>query len=179
MPRPPLQPSTLRSLLPKRPTPTPATRTYYSYETPLPPPYPKTETAILSASLLQVPIHGWTSLSLRNGARSAGYLDATTNLFPNAEFELVLYHLRTQRLGLKDKVVFADEAQLGTTDKVKRLVMERLRGNGEVGVQGVRWQEVSFLFFFFFSVFLFVSKQQQHYCLWNDEKNKKQKKIHD
>jgi hypothetical protein len=55
----------------------------------------------------------------------------------------VLYHLRTQRLGLKDKIQFPDEAAVGHTRKVKSLVMERLRGNVEVDVQG-RWQEVSF-----------------------------------
>lgn len=118
------------------------TRTYYSYETPLPPPYPPTETAILSAALSHVPALGWTTSSLRQGARDAGYLDVSTNLFPKAEFELVLYHLRTQRLGLKDRVQFPEEAALGTTRKVKSLVMERLRGNVEVGVQE-RWQEVS------------------------------------
>jgi hypothetical protein len=117
-------------------------RTYYSYETPLPPPYPPTETAILSSALSHVPITGWTNLSLRNGARDAGYLDVSTNLFPKAEFELVLYHLRTQRLGLKDKIQFPEEAKVGQARKVKSLVMERLRGNVEVDVQG-RWQEVS------------------------------------
>lgn len=129
-----LQPSTLPRLS--------TTRTYYSYETPLPPPYPPTETAILSAALSHVPALGWTTSSLRQGARDAGYLDVSTNLFPKAEFELVLYHLRTQRLGLKDRVQFPEEAALGMTRKVKSLVMERLRGNVEVGVQG-RWQEVS------------------------------------
>ncbi|KAH0387876.1 ubiquinone biosynthesis protein COQ9, partial [Aureobasidium melanogenum] len=127
------QPSTLPRL-------SSTTRTYYSYETPLPPPYPPTEAAILSAALSHVPTLGWTTSSLRQGARDAGYLDVSTNLFPKAEFELVLYHLRTQRLGLKDKVQFPEEAALGMTRKVKSLVMERLRGNVEVGVQG-RWQE--------------------------------------
>ena len=47
-------------------------------------------------------------------------------------------------MGLKDRVQFPEEAALGVTSKVKSLVMERLRGNVEVGVQG-RWQEVSML----------------------------------
>ncbi|KAI5211367.1 hypothetical protein AUEXF2481DRAFT_61685 [Aureobasidium subglaciale EXF-2481] len=124
--------STLRPLL--------SNRTYYSYETPLPPPYPPTETAILSSALTHVPSLGWTVDTLRQGARDSGYLDASTNLFPKAEFELVLYHLRTQRLGLKDRIQFPDEAGMGTTAKVRALVMERLRGNVESNVQG-RWQE--------------------------------------
>ena len=131
------------STLPRLTAATP-TRTYYSYETPLPPPYPPTETAILSSALSHVPTTGWTTLSLRNGARDAGYLDVSTNLFPKAEFELVLYHLRTQRLGLKDRVQFPEEAKLGQTSKVKSLVMERIRGNVEVDVQA-RWQEVRIL----------------------------------
>ncbi|KAI4734219.1 ubiquinone biosynthesis protein COQ9 [Aureobasidium sp. EXF-12298] len=126
----------LQPILPRLAT----TRTYYSYETPLPPPYPPTETAILSSALSHVPTTGWTNLSLRNGARDAGYLDVSTNLFPKAEFELVLYHLRTQRLGLKDRVQFPEETALGATRKVKSLVMERIRGNVEVDVQQ-RWQE--------------------------------------
>lgn len=130
-------PATIRPLL--------SSRSYYSYETPLPPPYPPTETAILSAGLSHVPSHGWTQASLRQGARDAGYLDASTNLFPKGQFELVLYHLRTQRLGLKERVVFAEEARLGVGKKVRALVMERLRGNVEVGVQG-RWQEVTLFF---------------------------------
>jgi ubiquinone biosynthesis protein COQ9 len=45
-------------------------------------------------------------------------------------------------LGLKDKIQFPEEAAVGQTRKVKSLVMERLRGNVEVDVQG-RWQEVT------------------------------------
>ena len=116
-------------------------RTYYSYEVPSPPPYPPLETSILSAGLTHVPTQGWTQNALRSGARDQGYLDATTNLFPRGEFELVLYHLRTQRLGLKEKVQFPEEAKVGATRKVRSLVLERLRGNAEVGV-AQRWQEV-------------------------------------
>jgi len=133
---------TLKHISPILPRLSATKRTYYSYETPLPPPYPPTETSILSSALTHVPTTGWTQLSLRNGARDAGYLDVTTNLFPKAEFELVLYHLRTQRLGLKDRVQFPEEAAIGQTRKVKSLVMERIRGNVDVDVQS-RWQEVS------------------------------------
>jgi len=135
-------PQTLKHITPILSRLSATTRTYYSYETPLPPPYPPTETSILSSALTHVPTTGWTQLSLRNGARDAGYLDVTTNLFPKAEFELVLYHLRTQRLGLKDRVQFPEEAAIGQTRKVKSLVMERIRGNVDVDVQS-RWQEVS------------------------------------
>jgi len=73
------------------------------------------------------------------GAKDAGYLDISTNLFPKGPFELVKYHLVTQRLGLKDRIQFPDE-QMGVGRKVRSLVLERLRANFDVGVIG-RWQE--------------------------------------
>lgn len=116
-------------------------RTYYSHETPQPPPYPATESAILSAAFCHVPAHGFTKDALRAGARDAGYLDATTNLFPRGEYELVMWHLRTQRLGLRDRVQFADQGAEGLTAKVRALVLGRLAGNVDAQVVG-RWQEV-------------------------------------
>ena len=51
-----------------------------------------------------------------------------------------MYHLQTQRFGLKDRVQFAeDDKKVGR--KVKALVLERLRANVDAGVVG-RWQEV-------------------------------------
>lgn len=117
-----------------------AIRTYYSYETEPRPPYPETETAILSAALKHIPTEGFTQVALRCGLRDVGYLDASSNLFPRGEFEMVMYHLQTQRLGLKDRIQFPEE-QLGVGRKVRSLVMERLRGNVDSGVLA-RWQEV-------------------------------------
>lgn len=54
---------------------------------------------------------------------------------------MVMYHLQTQRLGLKDRTQFPEE-QLGMGRKVRSLMMERLRGNVDAGVLA-RWQEVS------------------------------------
>lgn len=117
-------------------------RSYYSYEHVLPPPYPPAETAILSSALQHVRSNGFTQQALILGAKDAGYLDVSANLFRKGAFELVLYHLVTQRLALKDRVQFVDE-KLGVGRKVRSLVMERLRANAEAGVVG-RWQEVSF-----------------------------------
>ncbi len=113
---------------------------YYSYESEPEPPYPPQESAILTAAFKHVRQSGFTLTSLRNGARDAGYLDASANLFPRGEFELVMWHLQTQRLGLKDKVQFPEDMQ-GVGRKVRALVLERLRGNVEAGVKE-RWQEV-------------------------------------
>jgi ubiquinone biosynthesis protein COQ9 len=123
-------------------------RAYQSAQHPLPPPYTPTESAILSAALRHVPAHGFSETSLRLGAREAGYLDVTTNLFPRGAFDLVNYHLVTRRLGLKDEVQFPDsdkageKKKLGVGAKVRLLMLARLRANAEVigQWQGVRIQ---------------------------------------
>ena len=73
------------------------------------------------------------------GAKDAGYLDISTNLFPKGPFELVKYHLITQRLALKDRVQFVDD-KIGVGRKVRSLILERLRANADAGVIG-KWQE--------------------------------------
>lgn len=119
---------------------------YHSYEHPSPPPFPPAESAILSAALTHVPSHGFTAAALKLGARDAGYLDVSTNLFPRGVFDLVNYHLVTQRLALKESVQFAAEGEggkrLGTGAKVRALTLARLRANAPLIH---RWQEVSVL----------------------------------
>ncbi|KAF2495536.1 ubiquinone biosynthesis protein COQ9 [Lophium mytilinum] len=132
--------SSLRSL--SKP---PTTRRYHAADSPPPPPFSPAESAILSAALAHVPANGFTSTSLRLGARDAGYLDASTNLFPRGAFDLVNYYLVTQRLALKDSVQFPAEsagggARIGVGKKVRTLALARLRANAEVGVVG-RWGE--------------------------------------
>lgn len=112
---------------------------YHSYEHVEPPPYHEAESAILSSALAHVPAHGFTQKALTLGAKEAGYLDISTNLFPRGPFDLVKYHLVTQRLGLKDRIQFTDE-KMGVGRKVRSLVLERLRANVDTGVVG-RWQE--------------------------------------
>lgn len=113
---------------------------YHSYEHVEPPPYRDPESSILSSALHHVPAYGFTQEALTLGAKEAGYLDISTNLFPGGPFELVKYHLITQRLGLKDRVQFPGDVQMGVGRKVRSLVLERLRGNIDAGVVG-RWQE--------------------------------------
>ncbi|KAF2722309.1 ubiquinone biosynthesis protein COQ9, mitochondrial precursor [Polychaeton citri CBS 116435] len=108
---------------------------YHSYEEPEPLPYPQAEDAILSAALSNhVPIHGFSQQSLTLGAKDVGYLDISANLFPRGAFELVMYQLVTQRLKLKDRVQFPEEAQAGPGAKVKTLILSRLRANAEAGI---------------------------------------------
>ena len=113
-------------------------RSYHSYEHDEPPPFNETENAILSAALSHVPTHGFTTTSLSHGARDAGYLDASVNLFPRGAFDLVNYHLITQRLALKDHVQFPEQ-KLGVGAKVRLLALQRLWRNKPI-IQ--RWQEV-------------------------------------
>ncbi|KAF2770388.1 ubiquinone biosynthesis protein COQ9 [Teratosphaeria nubilosa] len=113
---------------------------YHSYEETHPPPYREVESAILSSALSHVPTTGFTQQSLTLGAKDVGYLDISTNLFPKGAFEIVKYHLVTQRLGLKDRIQFPNDPQLGVGRKVRSLVLERLRANADAGVVG-RWQE--------------------------------------
>ncbi|KAJ4332260.1 Ubiquinone biosynthesis protein coq9, mitochondrial, partial [Ascochyta clinopodiicola] len=125
-------------------TPGPALRqrcAYHSYDYAQPPPFAPTETKILSSAYAHVPHHGFTIDSLKLGARDAGYLDASTNLFPRGAFDLINYHLVTQRLALRDSVQFAakeDGRELGVGAKVRALTLARLRANEPVLH---RWQE--------------------------------------
>ncbi|OMP81550.1 Ubiquinone biosynthesis protein coq9, mitochondrial [Diplodia seriata] len=112
---------------------------YHSYEHAQPAPYPPAESAILSAALSHVPANGFTNTALQLGARDAGYLDVSTNLFPRGPFDLIQYHLVTRRLALRDSVQFPDDGdkRLGIGAKVRLLTLERLRSNAPVVH---RWQ---------------------------------------
>ena len=117
---------------------------YHSYDYAQPPPFPPAESKILSSAYAHVPDHGFTIDALKLGARDAGYLDASTNLFPRGVFDLINYHLVTQRLALKDSVQFPDPTdgkKIGVGSKVRSLTLARLRANEPVLH---RWQEVRF-----------------------------------
>ena len=121
---------------------------YHSYQHPPPPsPYNTAETSILAAALEHVPNHGFSNTALTNGARDAGYLDISVNLFPRGPLELARYHLMTERLGLHKRVEFGPRkdgeavgGELGVGQKIRRLCVERLRANEKIVG---RWQEVS------------------------------------
>jgi ubiquinone biosynthesis protein COQ9 len=116
---------------------------YHSYDYAQPPPFPPAESKILSAAYAHVSDHGFTIDALKLGARDAGYLDASTNLLPRGVFDLINYHLVTQRLALKDSVQFPEHGEagrkLGVGSKVRTLTLARLRANEPVMH---RWQEV-------------------------------------
>lgn len=120
-------------------------RCFHSYQHPPPPsPYNPVETAILEASLARVPEHGFSTAAMVYGARDVGYLDISVNLFPRGAFDLIAYHLVSQRLRLVKAVEFEDTERqsgkkLGVGAKVRALCIERLRGNGPYIHH---WQEV-------------------------------------
>src|ERR1700759_5353506 len=70
---------------------------YHSYDHPSTPPYSSTARTILSAALQHVPITGFSTESLRLGAKDVGYLSTSTNLFPQGAFDLVAFYLVTRR----------------------------------------------------------------------------------
>lgn len=80
--------------------------------------------------------------ALKLGARDAGYLDVSTNLLPRGVFELINYHLVTQRLALQSNVQFPEEGEhgkkMGAGAKVRTLTLARLRANAPIIH---RWQE--------------------------------------
>lgn len=137
--------SKARVLRPRPLIPRSCSRPYHSYDHPPPPgPFNAVEEPILAAAIPHVPSHGFTYTSLSLGAKTAGYIDASTNLFPRGSFSLVHYHLYTKRVCLaqhKDilEPLDAGNKPLGTAAKVKALTWERLMGNREIIH---RWQEV-------------------------------------
>ncbi|KEF62630.1 uncharacterized protein A1O9_00603 [Exophiala aquamarina CBS 119918] len=128
--------SSIRSLryvcLPTKEALPPFVRTYFSSYHPDLRPFPPAQEHILSAALDRVPQYGFTEDALVLGAKDAGYLDVTVQLFPRGVFDLVNFHLVSQRLALKDNVQFPSSANLGLTSKVKSLAMARLRANKDI-----------------------------------------------
>ncbi|KAI9873185.1 MAG: Ubiquinone biosynthesis protein coq9, mitochondrial, partial [Watsoniomyces obsoletus] len=80
----------------------------------------------------RVPEHGFTERALTLGAKDAGYLDVSVQLFPRGVFDLINYHLVTQRLALKRNVQFPEDVKLAVGRKVKTLTMTRLRANKDI-----------------------------------------------
>ena len=115
-------------------------RTYYSEQFPAAAPYSPAEDAILSAALSHVPRHGFSSRSIALGASDAGYPEVSTQLFPQGVFDLIRFHLVTQRRALKDNVQFPEDAPLGVGRRIRTLTLARLRANKDIIYQ---WQGVS------------------------------------
>ncbi|EEP80629.1 conserved hypothetical protein [Uncinocarpus reesii 1704] len=127
-------------------------RSYHSEFHPDPPAdsYTPEQSAILSAALTYIPEHGFSTKSVVLGAREAGYLDVSLQLFPRGgELELVIFWLASRRGLLKQLVesgeVFADKGGPGLSasrsdvdQRVKALIIERLKMN-----QGIiqHWQD--------------------------------------
>lgn len=107
-------------------------RKYHSEHHPEPPPFPDVQQRMLSAALRHVPTHGFSAKALSEGARDSGYLEVSVQLFPRGVFDLINFYLVTQRLALKDRVHFLEEAKLGLGQKVRALTLNRLRANEDI-----------------------------------------------
>jgi ubiquinone biosynthesis protein COQ9 len=115
------------------------TRPYHSYDHPSPPPYSSTAETILSASLKHVPQHGFTSTSLKLGARDTSHLPISTNLFPQGPFDLILYWLSSRRLLLKEASLPTTTTTTTTTpsnidDRIRAILLERLSMNRRASI---------------------------------------------
>jgi ubiquinone biosynthesis protein COQ9 len=109
-----------------------SSRTYYSAHHPEAPPFPEIQDTILSSALKRVPEHGFTPKALTLGAQDAGYLEVSVQLFPRGVYDLINYHLVTQRLALKNNVQFGLDTKLGLGRKIKILTIERLKANKDI-----------------------------------------------
>ena len=94
--------------------------------------------------MLHVPDHGFTQTSLKLGAQDAGYLPVSVNLFRRGAFDLINYHLVTQRLSLKDNSRLQSSLEQSTPQpgigaRVSELVLARLLAN-QPTIH--RWQDV-------------------------------------
>lgn len=116
----------------------PRSRSYHSYEHDRPPPFNPAEEAILASALSHVPVHGFTTTALTQGARDAGYLDVSTNLFEHGPFSIVNYHLVTQRLALAKNPPSSPKSPNEVSTNIKTLAVRRLQANQPIIH---RWQE--------------------------------------
>lgn len=127
---------------------------YHTADTPDPTYYTPLEHRILSSALAHVPAEGFSLSALRAGIREHSLSDAATQLFPSGAFDLVLFHLRTQRLSLKHRIQFPSPPSSasstsapprppapGVGARVRALVLSRLAANIEADVAGPRWGE--------------------------------------
>jgi len=76
------------------------------------------------------------------GARDMGFLDVSIQLFSRQEMDLIVFWLASRRGLLRSKVengLFEGKGQLGVDEKIKTLILERLKMNNEIIH---RWQYV-------------------------------------
>lgn len=107
-------------------------RTYYSIYHPDPAPFPPVQNTILSSALTHVPRLGFTQDAILAGAKDNNYLEVSTQLFPRGVYDLIYYHLVTERLALKDRVQFPEDSKSSLTQKVKTLTWARLQANKNI-----------------------------------------------
>lgn len=112
-----------------------AKRHYHSYEHAPADTYHTAERAILAAAMKHVPEHGFTLDAIKKGAIDSGHLEISHNLFPSGPFDLIRFHLLTQRIRLQE--VHLKDTD-GTGGKIRTLLQARLKANEPYIHQ---WQE--------------------------------------
>ncbi|KAI9718139.1 MAG: Ubiquinone biosynthesis protein coq9, mitochondrial [Chrysothrix sp. TS-e1954] len=111
-------------------------RTYYTPREQPENPYSATQHALLSAAIAHVPESGFTGRSLLLGARDVGSSPASVGLLVRGAYDLVLYHLVSQRLALSRHASLdrpsQEQSPLDASAKIRRLVLARLAANTPV-----------------------------------------------
>lgn len=108
---------------------------YHSYEHAPADTYHTAERAILNAAMKHVPEHGFTLAAIKKGAVDTGHLEISHNLFPSGPFDLIRFHLLTQRMKLQEVNLAGTD---GTGGKIRTLLQARLQANEPYIHQ---WQE--------------------------------------
>ncbi|OLL22501.1 Ubiquinone biosynthesis protein coq9, mitochondrial [Neolecta irregularis DAH-3] len=106
--------------------------TFHSHAHPVLERYTPTQLEIFSSAMKQVPKHGFVSQTISLGARDAGYLEASHVLFPRGGWSLVEYYLVTERLRLSSLKKTIETEEVGTSNKIRRLIKERLERNKDI-----------------------------------------------
>ncbi|KAL9083079.1 MAG: hypothetical protein Q9159_006009 [Coniocarpon cinnabarinum] len=101
---------------------------------------PSAQTAILDAAMSHVPALGFTKDALLRGAHDAGYLPTSLALLSHGAFELVKFHLITQRTRLKDALPWHNSDasdpnsahELQPDARLEQTLLTRLRANSPI-----------------------------------------------
>ncbi|KAK9360469.1 ubiquinone biosynthesis protein coq9, mitochondrial [Lipomyces starkeyi] len=105
-------------------------RSYHSYDHLPYNRYTPSQEKMLSSALKHVPEYGFVKHSLVQGCRDAGYLDATHAVFQAGVFDLVKFHLYTERnklAALKPQIDEEEGKSIGR--RIRRYCTERLKAN--------------------------------------------------
>lgn len=87
------------------------------------------QTEILQKALTLVPKYGFQHKAILEASREKGFSDAIQSLFPHGTYDLIHYHLVTERRNLKKFIELDEFKLLNEAERLKYLVKKRLQAN--------------------------------------------------